>query len=69
MLGHSAYGQTGGALDRTAARFADRFTYLLRTLGDESEGIGHAMRTSAFTYNAVDAMIAEDHATIADQLP
>lgn len=69
MLGHGAYGQPGGGLDRAATRFADRFTYLVRKLGDEAESIGHAMRMSALSYDVVDGIAADDHKLIADRLP
>lgn len=68
MLGHSAYGLTGGGLDRAATRFADRFTYLLRQLGDEAVTLGDSMRGSALAYEEADAIVAQDYDAIAGSL-
>ncbi len=69
MLGHGSYGGPGADLRGAAWRFADRFTYAVHKLGDETESIGHAMRMSALSYDVIDTMAADDHKALGDQLP
>lgn len=54
LLGHNAYG--GQPVGPAAGRFADRFAYLVRGLGEEAIKAGHAMRGSADGYDEMDAI-------------
>lgn len=47
-----------GALHWAAGRFVDRYTYLLRGVGEALVDEGHDMRGSAFFYEEADAMAA-----------
>lgn len=57
LLGHSGYG--GAQLGPAGGGFADRYTYLLRQVGDEAVTEGYRMRGSAFAYEESDAIIAD----------
>lgn len=48
------------ALDAAAGRFADRFTYLVRGLGDDVAETGVQMRGAASSYEEQDAIIARN---------
>ena len=57
LLAHGHYGSS--VLDGAAGRFADRFSYLVRGLGDDVAETGVQLRGSAWSYDEQDANIAQ----------
>lgn len=57
LLAHDAYGEPD--LSAAAGRFAGRFTYLARGLGEDAGDLGVQMRGAAFAFEELEASVAD----------
>jgi len=57
LLAHDGYGDRD--LSAAAGRFAARFTYLAKGLGEDAGDLGVQMRGAAFAFEELEASVAD----------